>query len=330
MNFSALKTLMNLETNCTGGVPWILDILGECVLDTKTYISVILGMLSLFIFIIAASPQLITNCRTGIVDEAISIGLILCWLAGDSTNLIGCFLTDQLPLQKWSAIYYVLIDMLLLGQYVYCKWKHMRRNRRLKVHSVNIQDEGVSHSRLLQCIFALWGISYIGISLLPFQATATEQVSVISHMRPAGRTLLQETEHHTPGPVFTGTGDIIGYVCGIISTCFYMGSRLPQLLLNFRRKSTEGVNIGMFILIVSGNLTYGSSIIVKSTEEVFILQHLPWIVGSYGMILIDIITFSQFYYYRGNKAIHLDENTEDYENESEKPLLDEDEHSVEY
>ncbi|XP_013390954.1 lysosomal amino acid transporter 1-like [Lingula anatina] len=88
--------------------------------------------------------------------------------------------------------------------------------------------------------------------------------------------------------------------------------------------------MGMFILIVSGNLPYSSSIIMKSTEEVFILQHLPWIVGSYGMILIDIITFSQFYYYRGNKAIHLDENTEDYENESEKPLLDEDEHSVEY
>lgn len=52
-------------------------------------------------------------------------------------------------------------------------------------------------------------------------------------------------------------GQIFGYLCAIL----YLGSRIPQLLLNFRRKSTEGVSMLFFLFACVGNLTYVLSIL---------------------------------------------------------------------
>lgn len=43
--------------------------------------------------------QFYQACRTGIMDQALSIYFLLGWLGGDLLNLIGSFLADQLPLQ---------------------------------------------------------------------------------------------------------------------------------------------------------------------------------------------------------------------------------------
>ncbi|KAK3113504.1 hypothetical protein LTR53_009148 [Teratosphaeriaceae sp. CCFEE 6253] len=51
-------------------------------------------------------------------------------------------------------------------------------------------------------------------------------------------------------------GQIFGYICAVL----YLGSRVPQLLLNYRRKSTEGLNALFFLFACLGNLTYVCSI----------------------------------------------------------------------
>lgn len=43
--------------------------------------------------------QFYQACRTGIMDQALSVYFLLGWLGGDLLNLIGSFLADQLPLQ---------------------------------------------------------------------------------------------------------------------------------------------------------------------------------------------------------------------------------------
>ena len=43
--------------------------------------------------------QLVTNCRTGKADEALSFWFLMQWLLGDVTNLIGAVLTRQLATQ---------------------------------------------------------------------------------------------------------------------------------------------------------------------------------------------------------------------------------------
>lgn len=43
--------------------------------------------------------QFYQACRTGIMDQALSMYFLLGWLGGDLLNLVGSFLADQLPLQ---------------------------------------------------------------------------------------------------------------------------------------------------------------------------------------------------------------------------------------
>ena len=49
--------------------------------------------------LISNCRQLVTNCRTGKADEALSFWFLVQWLLGDVTNLIGAVLTRQLATQ---------------------------------------------------------------------------------------------------------------------------------------------------------------------------------------------------------------------------------------
>lgn len=109
-------------------------------------------------------------------------------------------------------------------------------------------------------------------------------------------------------------GQAFGYLCAV----FYLGSRIPQLLLNFRRKSTEGVSLLFFLFACIGNLTYVLSILayspscVKGTKHhcrpgeaaaeygLYVLVNLSWLIGSLGTLLLDMAIFVQFFLYREN------------------------------
>lgn len=118
-------------------------------------------------------------------------------------------------------------------------------------------------------------------------------------------------------------GQVFGYFCAVL----YLGSRLPQLLLNYRRKSTDGVSLLFFLFACIGNLTYVLSILAYSpvcanrSAEVmghhhakcrpgeaaalygrYVLVNLSWLVGSAGTLLLDMAIFTQFFLYRDPKA----------------------------
>lgn len=63
------------------------------------------------------SRQCYSSCKTGNMNRALSIWFLLLWLAGDSCNLIGSFLADQLPLQVIRAsvvLFFLLTPSLVL------------------------------------------------------------------------------------------------------------------------------------------------------------------------------------------------------------------------
>jgi len=120
-------------------------------------------------------------------------------------------------------------------------------------------------------------------------------------------------------PTFDPVGQLFGYLCAAL----YLGSRLPQLLLNFRRKSTEGVSLLFFLFACIGNLTYVLSIFAYSPVcqdpdghcqpgEVgaiygkYILVNLSWLMGSMGTLLLDMAIFVQFFLYRKNNGDESD------------------------
>ena len=109
-------------------------------------------------------------------------------------------------------------------------------------------------------------------------------------------------------------GQIFGYLCAVL----YLGSRIPQLLLNYRRKSTEGVSLLFFLFACIGNLTYDMSIFAyspichhpghceageaKAIYARYILVNASWIAGSLGTLFLDLAIFCQFFLYMKKDA----------------------------
>ena len=112
-------------------------------------------------------------------------------------------------------------------------------------------------------------------------------------------------------PEFNILGQILGYICSVL----YLGSRVPQLLLNHRRKSTDGISMLFFLFACIGNLTYNMSILAYAPQPAckvlfhcevgeaghiyrkHIAVNLSWMIGSLGTLLLDMGVFVQYFLY---------------------------------
>ncbi|KAF2087566.1 PQ-loop-domain-containing protein [Saccharata proteae CBS 121410] len=110
---------------------------------------------------------------------------------------------------------------------------------------------------------------------------------------------------------FSIGGQINGYLCCLL----YLGSRIPQLVLNYKRQSTDGISMLFFIFACLGNLTYVISILAYSPvctghhgrcedgEKArlyarYVAVNFSWLVGSFGTLLLDAGVFVQYFLYR--------------------------------
>ncbi|XP_048206324.1 lysosomal amino acid transporter 1 homolog [Perognathus longimembris pacificus] len=274
-----------------GSILWIWDVFGECAQDGWDQASVFLGLVSILCFAASTFPQYIKACKTGNMDQALSLWFLLGWIGGDSCNLIGSFLANQLPLQTYTAVYYVLADVVMLTLYFYYKFKKRPSRLSVPINSV---------------LLFLMGT----VCLVPLLGSGGPAAAPGAVFR--GRTLLSVercgsphgppcTDAFTPVP-FTKQ-EIIGFIIGSISSVLYLLSRLPQIRTNFIRKSTQGISYLLFALVMLGNTLYGLSVLLKNpevgeSEGSYLLHHLPWLVGSLGVLLLDTIISIQFLVYR--------------------------------
>ncbi|KAI8639244.1 PQ loop repeat-domain-containing protein [Parasitella parasitica] len=93
-------------------------------------------------------------------------------------------------------------------------------------------------------------------------------------------------------------------ILGWMSAVLYVGSRIPQLIKNWHQQSTDGLSPGMFVYAVCGNICFSLSIFLKSVERRYIIINLPWIVGSLGTVIFDIMIFLQFCVFRRRRHKH--------------------------
>jgi hypothetical protein len=54
------------------------------------------------------------------------------------------------------------------------------------------------------------------------------------------------------------------------------------------------------MLSLTGNLTYGVSLVAYSQQKKYLLNALPWLLGSLGTVVEDCIIFVQFRLYSKN------------------------------
>lgn len=110
---------------------------------------------------------------------------------------------------------------------------------------------------------------------------------------------------------FNVLGQFFGYLCAV----FYIASRVPQLILNYRRKTTEGLSMLFFIFACLGNVTYVLSIFAYEPQckhdkckpgeagriyGRYMLLNLSWLAGALVTLFMDLVVFCQYFYYSRN------------------------------
>uniref|UniRef100_L2FIJ1 Pq loop repeat protein n=1 Tax=Colletotrichum fructicola (strain Nara gc5) TaxID=1213859 RepID=L2FIJ1_COLFN len=294
-------------------------------------ISGICGSISIACWVVVFSPQILENFRRGSAD-GLSLQFIIVWLAGDVFNILGAVLQGVLPTMIILAIYYTIADMVLLGQCFYYRgftWKDevvpptpKPRNR-----------TGEPNERT---------------GLLPASAIERDCLEHHRHHHGCAAGVLgwflsrgysdKEPDHSNSDEdslEFNTLGQIFGWLCAVL----YLGSRLPQLLLNYRRKSTEGVSMLFFLFACLGNLTYVLSIFAFephcknecSPSEAnriygrYMLVNLSWLAGSLGTLFLDMGIFAQYFMYRTDGELsdieEEDDESIDEDRWDQRPLL---------
>ncbi|CAL2273723.1 unnamed protein product [Prunus armeniaca] len=128
--------------------------------------------------------------------------------------------------------------------------------------------------------------TFLATSLnLPSQTKALTQV----YIGITGRKLLQE--HSMEHSAF---GQWLGWLMAAI----YMGGRLPQIWLNIKRGTVEGLNPLMFVFALVANLTYVGSIVVRTTEWDSIKANMPWLLDAVVCVGLDLFIILQYVYYK--------------------------------
>ncbi len=80
-------------------------------------------------------------------------------------------------------------------------------------------------------------------------------------------------------------------------------ARIPQIIKNHREKSCEGLALLFFLLSLTGNLTYGASVVAYSRRRDYLVRALPWLLGSLGTVVEDCVIFVQFRLYAPERAV---------------------------
>lgn len=292
------------------------------------------------------------------------------WLLGDVFNIVGAVLQGVLPTMLILAVYYTVADVVLLAQCFYYRgftWRDevvapppkptrvamapgepnertglldnnylAQRERRGSNHSwsnlspvVPLVNEPPAASpptptRLQAFLWNTIAVLMVIVAGVAGWFMSRRYTDGGGHAEPVDEGL----------PQFNVLGQVFGWLCAV----FYLGSRLPQILLNFRRKSTEGVSMLFFLFACLGNLTYVLSILAYEPKCAhkhcapgeaariygrYILVNASWLAGSLGTLCLDLGIFIQFFIYSEDDGSAGQEDV-GFEDDEEAADVDED------
>ncbi|KAJ1950481.1 PQ loop repeat-containing protein 2, partial [Dispira parvispora] len=269
-----------------------------CIADLVQTLSQVCGVISVSCWLCALTPQIYLNWRRKSA-ESLSVGFIFIWLSGDITNLVGCFLTDQLLFQKLLGCYFCFIDSVLCSQLFY----YHQRQSRLERSSIEPCTPS-EQSRLLE-VDSLPKPGYPDSPIGPHRVRRWWRVLLGLFVAGLWATLAY---HHGPALVQTWTvGDVIAW----LSCILYVTSRLPQIWKNYQRQSVQGLSLFMFFFALNGNLFYFCSILLRSyvSPPGLLRKSLPYIIGSVGTVLQDCTIFAQWYRYTAQSSSNAEDST---------------------
>lgn len=297
--------------------------------DVKA-LSGVMGSISIACWVVVFSPQIVENLRRSSA-EGLSKTFLVIWLAGDVFNILGGVLQDVLPTMIILAVYYTIADIVLLWQCLYYSYRNRQspssshsRHQHAYDPDAPVDATHLSPATPLlrkpssSTLSSKSSASVRGFSSRIWRKTLFNLFSVLL-VCIAGVTgwwipqssFGRDDEKITPPKgvddidlSFSPLGQVFGWLCAVL----YLGSRVPQIALNAKRRSCEGVSILFFIFACLGNLTYVISILayLPVTEDgswnhtryrKYVAVNASWLAGSVGTLLLDFIIFAQFFYF---------------------------------
>jgi uncharacterized protein with PQ loop repeat len=259
----------------------------------------VLGLANIGCWLVAQSPQLYENWKNSSV-EALSPAFLLMWLTGDITNLVGCVLTKQLPVQLYTGVYFCFMDLLLVLQYGYYYSKGAVVDPNASdletVKPLLVEEKRSKRSKSGgRGGYGATSVNVVTIAVVLQLAF----VAGVAASRGPGAT--RPCEYHAP---ISDTARTVGIVTAWLSGVLYLFARLPQIILNHRRKDVAGLSFPMFFFAVMANVFYGASILIRKPafDHTFVLETLPFLVGSLCTLFFSAVIVGQFAMYRWYRA----------------------------
>ncbi|KAH3767290.1 PQ loop repeat protein [Pelomyxa schiedti] len=118
-------------------VKWVATVFQTCVYSPTDVAAFMLGLVNIGFWLFAQIPQVVATCKVGSA-EALSFLFVFTWLTGDITNLLGCVMTYQLPTQTYTAVYFCIVDGVMMFQWVLFSCRARRRNKYRIVKDVEL------------------------------------------------------------------------------------------------------------------------------------------------------------------------------------------------
>lgn len=289
------------------------------VIDAKT-VSGITGSISLACWIIVFAPQIFENYRRK-SSEGLSLMFVILWLAGDVFNVLGSVLQGVLPTMIILAIYYTFADIVLLwqcllygsgtGEYIHLSPANPIGDDVLETALSRETISGDDTGPLLESDTDDYMRLESGSSSPTkdfFMKSFMVFLVIGSGLVGWYVSVIRETKHpgkpHDPSDlVLDPLAQFFGWLCAVL----YLGSRVPQILLNYERKLCEGIAFMFFLFACLGNLTYVVSILSIDVSWHYLWINASWLAGLLGTLALDFTIFVQFFLYTNDKLDEVDQ-----------------------
>lgn len=287
-----------------GAVHWIEVAFGECVITARDKWSFIIGMLSNLMWIVSSAPQIYQNCKTKRVD-GISPFLFSLLETGNILSLIGVIITHGLITQIITAVIYALLDGIMFSQYIYYRYCRKTMNEQSEGQddqypntvSENISDDSDKESDYFNAESSQATGHVAGLATGLFVAAAQSKV-----------------DYKAPYV----KDQLVGSLFGWISGCVYIGSRIPQVITNFKNRIVTDLSPIYVCFALMGNATYVLSVLLKSVESNYMWRQTPFLFGAMGPMTCDILFLFQMCFLGLSKGA-----PKEVESDSDERRLDE-------
>ncbi|KAH8114752.1 PQ-loop-domain-containing protein [Phellopilus nigrolimitatus] len=249
-----------------------------------------IGWISIACWIVVYSPQIVENYKLK-SGEGLSVPFVVIWLLGDLCNLIGLTVPRQ-----------TTVIILAIYVFYYRRIHPVRLARSDATPGVIVSNEAGEASATTSRARGRDRRNKEGARIRQGGATLYRCACTAAWlMSKHGET---NDSPRRPKDVIEWKSQVIGWT----SAALYLGSRIPQILKNFKTKC-EGLALALFMFSIAGNVTYAFSICTESMDRQHLIANASWLAGSGLTVFLDVFVLCQFFYFRSAEGRFISETS---------------------